>query len=89
MSVGTLGPIEDFNPAQNDRESNTEGLDQYLVANNVTGQSKNTLSVNGPKACEVLKSLVTPDKPSNKTCGIKSGTVDSFQTKPTGDLGTF
>ena len=83
MSVGTLGPIEDFNPAQNDRESNTEGLDQYLVANNVTGQSKNTLSVNGPKACEVLKSLVTPDKPSNKTHEeLKSALLTHFKPNP-------
>lgn len=70
MSGGILGRIEEFNPAQNDLESYTERLEQYFVANEVTTEEKKTavlLSVIGAKAYEVLKSLIAPDKPSEKS----------------------
>ena len=59
MSVGTLGRIEEFSPAQNDLESYTERLEQYFIANDVTSEAKKKtavlLSVIGPKAYKVLK----------------------------------
>ena len=42
MSVGTLGRIEEFNPAKNDLESYTETLEKYVVANDATSEAIKT-----------------------------------------------
>ncbi|GFO38215.1 Pol polyprotein [Plakobranchus ocellatus] len=93
MSSGTLGRIEEFNPAQNDLESYIERLEQYFVANNVTTEEKRTavlLSVIGPKAYEVLKSLIAPDKPSGKSYQeLKSSLLAHYKPKPLVIYGRF
>ena len=65
----TLGRIEEFDPSTTDLESYTERLEQYFVANGVTTDAKQTavlLSLIGARTYKTLKSLVTPEKPSDK-----------------------
>ena len=68
-----LGKIEEFNSAQEEWPQYVERLDQFFEANELTGEDKASkrratfLSVVGPGPYKLLRSLVSPAKPSDKT----------------------
>ena len=60
--------IEQFNPESDDWEAYRERLDLYFIANGVEEEKKVAvlLTVAGPKTYALVRSLVAPDKPSDK-----------------------
>ena len=68
-----LGKIDQFDPEQEEWPQYVERLDQFFEANELTGDSKATkrratfLTVIGPGPYKLLRSLLSPVKPTDKT----------------------
>ena len=68
-----LGKIDAFNPEHEEWPQYVERLDQFFEANNLTGDTKATkrhatfLTVIGPGPYKLLRSLISPVKPTDKT----------------------
>ena len=71
--AGLLGKIDDFNSDLEEWPQYVERLGHFFEANGITGADNATkrcstfLSVIGPGPYKLLRSLLTPDKPSDKT----------------------
>ena len=68
--MATHGQIGVFNQQQEDRISYSERLEEYFIANDIKSAQKKKailLSVVGAVTCELLRSLVTPEKPKGNT----------------------
>ena len=68
-----LGKIEEFDPTQEEWPQYAERLEQFFEANDLTGDGKAAkrratfLTVIGPGPYKLLRSLLSPEKPSDKT----------------------
>ncbi len=74
MATALLGHIEQFDPAVEQWTQYVERLEQFFVAtNDVTGEDKKDkkratfLSLMGRDAYNLLRSLIAPEKPSEKS----------------------
>ncbi|KAJ8021906.1 hypothetical protein HOLleu_39239 [Holothuria leucospilota] len=67
--MALIGKIGEFDSSCEDFDSYSERLSQFFIANDVANEKKVSvfLSVVGAKTYGLLKSLLTPDKPSDKT----------------------
>ena len=71
--AGLLGEIDEFNSDLEEWPQYVERLGHFFEANEITGADNATkrrstfLSVIGPRPYKLLRSLLTPDKPSGKT----------------------
>ena len=64
-----VGKIEEFDPEREEWPVYVERLELYLDANSITDESKKRsvlLSVIGPSAYKLVRSLVAPAKPKEK-----------------------
>ena len=72
MATGLLGHIEEFDPSVEEWKQYVERLEQFLQANDITGEDKAVkrratfLSVIGRSAYNLLRSLLAPTKPTDK-----------------------
>ena len=66
--MSQVGKFEEFDVTTCDVDTYIECLDCYFVANNIpdTAKVSTFISLAGPKTYKLLKSLVSPDKVSNK-----------------------
>ena len=68
-----LGRLDQFEPEQEEWPQYVERLVQFFEANDITGDNKAAkccatfLSVIGPVPYKLLRSLIAPTKPTNKT----------------------
>ena len=68
-----LGKLEPFDGEQEEWPQHVERLEQFFVANDLTGDGKapkrraTFLSVIGPAPYKLLRSLLSPAKPADKT----------------------
>lgn len=68
-----LGKVDAFDPQHEDWPQYVERLDQFFEANDLTGDAKATkrratfLTVIGPGPYKLLRSLISPAKPTDKT----------------------
>ena len=70
--AGYIGSIADYNEVE-DFAVYEERFEQFVVANGITDADKKVavfLTVIGPKAYGVLRSLAAPDKPNTKTYAV-------------------
>ena len=73
MATALLGHIDQFDPADEQWPQYVERLEQLFVANDVTGDDKAVkrratfLSVVGRSTYNLLRSLLAPKKPTEKT----------------------
>jgi hypothetical protein len=71
--VALLGKIDTFDPELEEWPQYVERLDQFFEANDLTGDGKATkrratfLTVIGSRPYKLLRSLISPAKPSDKT----------------------
>ena len=68
--MATHGKIDSFNPSQESWTSYAERLSHYFDANDITTESKKKsilLTVCGPSTYELIKSLILPNRISDKT----------------------
>ena len=67
--MSQVGRLEEFDVTTCDVDTYFERLDCYFVANNISDAAKVStfISLAGPKTYKLLKSLVSPDKTSDKT----------------------
>ncbi len=69
-AMATHGSLGEFNDAIEDWASYSERLEMYFVANDVTNAQKKRailLSACGASTYKLVRSLVAPDKPTDKT----------------------
>ena len=68
-----LGKIEQFDPTQEEWPQYAERLEQFFEANELTGEGKAAqrratfLTVIGPGPYKLLRSLLSPEKPSDNS----------------------
>ena len=70
MATPALGRIEEFDRHREDWQQYVERLQFYFTANCITTEEKKRavfLSVIGALTYRVLRNLLTPDKPGDKT----------------------
>jgi hypothetical protein len=69
MATFAIGTIGNFDDGIETWEAYAERLQQYFIANGIANEINvpALLSLIGPKTCALLKPLVAPDKPSDKT----------------------
>ena len=73
MMAALLGRIDSFDPEQEEWAQYVERLVQFFEANDITGEDKAAkrratfLSVIGPTPYKLLRSLIAPTKPTDKT----------------------
>ena len=73
MMAALLGRIDQFDPEQEEWPQYVERLIQFFEANDITGEDKAAkrratfLSVIGPTPYKLLRSLIAPTKPTDKT----------------------
>lgn len=80
-----VGHIDEFDSTKEDFESYCERLEQFFAANSVAGDKQRAvfLSVVGPSTYGLLKSLLAPAKPSDKTFDeLKKSLQDHLSPKP-------
>ena len=67
-TMSQVGKLEEFDVTTCEVDTYIERLDCYFVANNIpdTAKVSTFISLAGPKTYKLLKSLVSPDKVSNK-----------------------
>ena len=83
--MAVYGEIEPFDVKDGDFEEYKERLDQYFVANDVVDEKKCAvfISVVGKDAYGVIRSLVAPAKPSEKTyTQITTAFANHIKPKP-------
>ena len=82
----TRGSISEFEGAREDWTSYTERLQQYFTANEVTDAGKQRailLSVCGAPTYQLIRNLVAPQKPNEKSFAeIVKLMSDHYQPKP-------
>ena len=69
VHVQQIGGMPQFEEAVEDWQSYQERLEQFIIANSI-GEDKKVatlLTLVGPKAYKLLKNLVAPAKPSEKS----------------------
>ena len=64
-----LGKIEEYNAENESIDNYLERLEQYFIANDIKDEKQIAvfLSVVGPRTYKLIKSLVNPEKPTDKT----------------------
>ena len=73
MATGLLGHLEQFDPALEEWPQYVERLEQFFVANDITGDGSAVkkratfLAVVGRSAYNLLRSLIAPARPAEKT----------------------
>src|SRR5258705_2655353 len=70
MAAGALGHVDPFDEALESWTNYAERLEQFLVANKITTEDRMRavfLSLLGPKHYQLLRNLVAPAKPTEKT----------------------
>ena len=69
MAVSTVGQVEPFDPDADDWQVYAERLDQFFAANEISGEKKVSvfLTVIGSKAYTLLRNLLAPTKPADKS----------------------
>ena len=73
--AAVLGKVNVFDPEHEEWPQYVERLDQFFEANDLTGDDKATkrratfLTVIGPGPYKLLRSLISPAKPTDKTYG--------------------
>ena len=73
MATALLGKIDNYDPAREEWTQYVERLEQFFEANDLTGEDKAAkrratfLSVIGPEPYKLLRSLLSPEKPSAKS----------------------
>jgi len=73
MATALLGQIESYDSAQEEWPQYVERLEQFFVANEITGEAKaekrraTFLLVVGHSSYTLLRSLIAPAKPAEKT----------------------
>ena len=73
--MALLGKIEEFDPKNEDWRQYLERLEEFFVANDLSGESEGKavkrratfISLIGPEPYKLLRSLLSPDKPKDKT----------------------
>lgn len=67
--AGYIGQLGEFNEAKEDFESYVERLDQWSELNGIDSTKKANvlLSVIGPTSYKLLKDILTPEKPKDKS----------------------
>ena len=87
------GIIGEFKPSQEDWQSYVERLDQYFTANDVAAPGKRRailLSSVGPVTYRLIRNLLAPDKPTDKTLKeIVDIVRDHHQPKPSVTMQRF
>ena len=82
----TYGKIGEYEPDSEDWSQYVERLENFLVANNITSAEKKQatfLAVIGPSAYRILRSLVAPEKPNEKSyTDLKKLLSDHYCPKP-------
>ena len=91
--MATHGSIGEFDPDREDWTSYTERLEQYFTANDMKDAGKQRailLSVCGPKSYQLIRNLVAPNKPTEKTFAeICSAVKDHHHPKPSAIVRRF
>ena len=66
----TIGEIENFDEARESWETYVERLQHFIAANSIDEEHKapTLLSLIGSKTYSLLKDLLAPEKPADKTC---------------------
>ncbi len=86
LAMATHGSVGEFNDTVEDWTSYTERLEQYFAANDVASAAKQRailLSGCGAPTYRILRSLVAPDKPTDKTYqDLVKLLKDHFSPKP-------
>ena len=72
MATATYGSIGEFDSAREDWVSYTERLEQYFTANDIKAEEEDKrrailLSVCGASTYQLIRNLVSPSKPTDKT----------------------
>lgn len=70
MATASLGKIDEFDRHREDWQQYVERLEFYFIANGITTEEKKRavfLSVIGSPTYRILRNLLTPDKPGDKT----------------------
>ena len=88
MATATHGNIGEFNTKCEDWVSYTERLEQYFTANDIkpdqTGKRQAILlSVCGAATYQLIRNLVTPEKPTNKSFAPTSEACTRSPSIPT------
>ena len=73
--MALLGKIEGFDPKKEDWRQYLERLEEFFAANDLSGESESKavkrratfISLIGPEPYKLLRSLLSPDKPKDKT----------------------
>ena len=93
IAMATHGSIGEFDPDREDWTSYTERLEQYFTANDVKDAGKQRailLSVCGPTSYQLIRNLVAPNKPTEKTFAeICSAVKDHHHPKPSAIVRRF
>ena len=84
-----LGKIEQFDPEQEEWPQYVERLEQFFEANDITGEASvakrraTLLSVIGPVPYKLLRSLLSPAKPTDKTYAeLVAKLTEHYSPKP-------
>ena len=84
-TAGTLGRIEEYD-GTSDWDQYVERLENFFLANDIKEDAKQRavfLSVVGSSTYKILRNLVTPDKPADKTLAqLVSVLSKHFKPKP-------
>ena len=87
-----LGKIDQFDLGQEEWPQYVERLGQFLEANEITGEAKadkrraTFLSVIGPTPYKLLRSLLAPAKPSEKTFEVLVATLTQHYSPPPSEV---
>ena len=83
--MSLFGIVEEFDVANGDFDEYIERLEHYFIANEVTDDGKKAsilITVVGKDTYSILKSILTPEKPSSKTYAqLKSILTDHLKPK--------
>ena len=97
MATGLLGQIDQFDSAVEEWPQYVERLEQFFVANDITGEDKAVkrratfLSVVGRGTYNLLRSIIAPAKPTEKTLIRATGrdSLRSLQSEANGSDATL
>ena len=85
MATAIHGSVGEFDASKEDWTSYTERLQQYFAANDIPEEKQRAvlLSSCGPQTYNLLKSVLAPEKPTDKSfVQIVQLMKDYFQPKP-------
>lgn len=85
-SGGTLGHIEEFDGAKGDWQLYVERVEHFFAANGISDGDKKRavlLSVMGAPTYKILRNVVSPSKPGEKTYAtLVEALAQHFKPKP-------